>query len=380
MRKPLKVLLVIPDLFSGGAERFVVDLAKHIDKTRFDIEICCFSDAQHTPLEKELKMADIKLFNLGKEKGFDFRIYLKLHSLFSYLSPDVIHTHLYVLKYTFPIAQVNKIAIQIHTIHSQPSREVGKMDRLVHKLVFKNGVIPVSISQRNHEEFNLVYGNIWSPVIYNGVDIVKFKDANYLNEENLTERLSLEGKFVMLCVAYFRGQKNHHLLLSAFRCFHEIHPNSVLLLAGDGPLMDNCQEYSSFLKIDPYVHFLGNRKDISNLMHISDIFILASTCEGLPISILEAMAAGKPVIATNVGGVSELVESGVTGILVPPENEKALVDSIEQLFIKKEQRIMMGLNAQKKVNSFNIKRCVCNYEKLYEQTFENNLLKLKNKC
>jgi glycosyltransferase involved in cell wall biosynthesis len=144
---------------------------------------------------------------------------------------------------------------------------------------------------------------------------------------------------VITMVARFSPVKDHGLLL---RAFTSLHPSTRLRLVGDGPLRQSCERLARELGIYNRVEFLGNRDDVPTILAGSDVFVLASTFEMLPISVLEAMRAGLPIVATDVGGVSEAVVHGETGLLVPAGSATALAEALGQLAADRDLRLFLG--------------------------------------
>lgn len=361
----LTVLHIIPDLGSGGAERMVVDLAKFTDKNQFDVRICALYDKKGYPLEKELEELNINTYYLGKKTGPDIKIMWRLFLLLKRLKPDVIHTHLSVVRYSFLPALIHRIPKMVHTVHNQPEFEVDAIGKRVHKVAYRLGVIPVSISTQIEEKMHLIYGNIKSPLIYNGVDTRRFEGVDAQVSENLRKELDIDNHFVLLHIGRFTEQKNHKMLIIAFKKIYDSYPKAVLLLVGNGELLPQTQQLVNALGLSSRVRFLGLRTDIPELMSISDIFVLSSAWEGLPITVLEALAAGKPVVATAVGGVPELIDQGKTGYLVKSGDVDGLAEGILSIIQNSELQRSFSVNARKKAKLFDIKRIAMEYQNLY---------------
>jgi len=169
---------------------------------------------------------------------------------------------------------------------------------------------------------------------------------------------------VITCVARLVPLKAHTRLLAAFAHLEE--PRAVLLCAGDGPLREPLQQQARELGISGRVRFLGNRDDVPQLLRASDLFVLASDTEGLSCSLLEAMAAGLPAVATRVGGNPELVVDGATGILVPPGEVDALRAALSRLASDAPLRGQMGARAAERAREgFSFDAMTARYEALY---------------
>ncbi|MEM3871982.1 MAG: glycosyltransferase, partial [Nitrososphaeria archaeon] len=148
-------------------------------------------------------------------------------------------------------------------------------------------------------------------------------------------------------------------------------PNVELWLVGDGPLKPQIEIMVKDKNLTEKVKFLGIRSDIPGILACSDIFVLASSYEGFGLSVIEAMASKKPVVATNLPAIQEVVVNGETGILVPPSNSKMLAEAILQLVRDKESREEMGRKGQLRATTlFDISKTVQNYEALYMKLFK----------
>lgn len=361
MRK-LRVLHIIPNFGPGGAERLVVNLMEDIDKERFEVAAVSLYPESGTILEKEIKEKGLKVYYLNKHQGLDLRMILQLYRLFRDYRPDVVHTHRYVLRYTLLPTILCHIPVRVHTVHNIAQKEVDWIGKIVHWIAFHFvGIVPVSISQEVADTVKDIYGqNLYTPVIYNGIPTHRFvhqsKEANIKKENDL----------VLLHIGRFEQQKNHRLLVEVFRYTIKEYPQMQLWLMGDGSLKPDIEEFVKRNGLDKKVLFLGIRNDVPEVLSKSDIFILSSNWEGVPMSILEAMAAGKPVIATKVGGIPELVKDGETGILVSPGDKETLAQAILRLAKDPELRQRMGKEGQRRaIERFDIAQTSREYEALY---------------
>lgn len=223
------------------------------------------------------------------------------------------------------------------------------------------GVVPVSISREVANTIREVYGQkVNMPVIYNGIPTKEFA-ANTGRDKDKTKK-----DLILLHVGRFAPQKNHRLLVEAFALAVKEYPEMQLWLVGDGPLRPEMEGLVKEKGLDGKIFFLGIRDDVSALLGAADIFVFPSDWEGVPLTVLEAMSANKPVIATAVGGVPELIEDGISGILVPPRNPEALANVVLCLAKDPELRQKMGKAGQERaVAMFDISRTAREYEALY---------------
>jgi len=367
MSKRIKVLHVIPNFGAGGAERLVLDLMEEMDHEKFEVAAVSLYPETGTVFEDEIRKKGLRVFYLDKHKGLDLTMIPKLGKVFKHYKPDVVHTHLYVLRYTVLPSLLCRVPVCVHTVHTLAQNEVGWAGRFINKMCFRFGnVVPVSISREVATSVRRVYGaKIRTPVIYNGVKTTLFSSNSGV--EQCKER----GETVIVHVGRFEPPKNHRLLLEAFSVASSKCSKLKLWLVGDGKLRSSVKEMVQNLGLRDRVLFLGTRSDIPKLMACSDIFVLSSKWEGLPLVVIEAMAAGKPVVATAVGGVPELVENGLTGLLVPSDNANALAEALLLLAEDPELRQVMGQKGQKKaIDRFDISRTAREYEALYCKLLE----------
>jgi len=367
MGRKIRVLHVIPNFGTGGAERLVLDLMEETDHEKFEVAAVSLYAETGTVIEDEIHEKGLRVFYLDKHKGLDLTMIPKLEKVFKHYKPDVVHTHLYVLRYTLLPSILCRVPVCVHTIHNIAQKEVEWVGKLIHEVCFRFAhVVPVSISKEVATSVRQVYGaKVWTPVIYNGVKTALFSSYSGLDQTKNREET------IILHVGRFSPQKNHRLLLEAFSIASAECPKLKLWLVGDGELRPSIEEMVQKLGLGDRIRFLGTRSDIPKLMACCDIFVLSSKWEGFGLVIAEAMAAGKPVVATSVDGVPELVENGLTGLLVPPDDANALAEALLLLAKEPELRQVMGQNGQKKaIDCFDISRTAREYEALYCRLLE----------
>ena len=344
----IRVLEVLATLKRAGAERTAITLASGLDRTRFECEVVSLYDAFPEGFEPVLTAANLPVHHLGKHRGFDPRIYPRLTRLMRAFRPAIVHTHSYVLRYAWPASS----APIVHTVHNLAGREVDRFGRFLHRIAIRRGVRSVAISHQIARSFRSVYGVEPDAVIPNGVDLAPAR-TGWRQEHGFSA-----DDVLIVSVARLDPQKNPLLLLDAL----PEDPRCHLLLAGDGVLRDSAQR-----RAGPRVHFLGVRTDIPDILAACDIFALASDYEGLPVAVIEAMAAGLPVVATAVGGIPELVEHEVTGMIVPPRDRQALAGALSSLLHDPGRRRAFGERARERAQQFTAARMIESYAALFEK-------------
>jgi L-malate glycosyltransferase len=194
-----------------------------------------------------------------------------------------------------------------------------------------------------------------------GVDVAKFAESP--PDDQLRRELGFEGMMVVGAVGKLSRVKNHALFLRAAARLASARRNVAFLIVGDGALRKELEDLAGWLGIANRTLFLGERADVPRLLALTDVFVMPSVSEGLPNAVMEAMSAGVPVVATNVGGVSELVEDGVTGRLVPAEGEMELAEAIGALLDDPAAREEMSRAALERVKSvYDVKVSVQRFE------------------
>jgi glycosyltransferase involved in cell wall biosynthesis len=283
-------------------------------------------------------------------------MWTRLARVFREFRPDITHTHSYLLRYAFPVRQ----GTMVHTVHNVAGEEPG---RVVNRLAFRRGVLPVAVSQRVADSFLKTYGFTPAATIPNGIDIPCFHKPEARGEWRRSQGFA-DADVLILSVARLEPQKAPLDLIQAFaRGCAQAH----LLMAGDGSLLEAARMCAGHCGVAGRVRFLGVRSDVPEMLASADIFALASRWEGSPLALMEAMAARLPVVATSVGGVPELVEDGVTGILVPAGDTDALGQALARLAHDPERRRAMGVAAGVRATRFSVDAMVASYSELFER-------------
>ncbi len=368
----IRVLQIIPKLGTGGAERIVLDIAKNLDPRLFEVAIASLYPYSGEPFEKEAAAAGLRVFYLTKKRGVDINIFVHVLNLFNKFRPMVVHNHLYLLYTLLPACKLFRVPVRIHTIHNMADKEVHGIRRFLHACSFRYyGFVPVSISQIVLNSVQSVYHTNNSPVIYNGIDTKLFVPSRERRQIWRSENHISAATPIFVTVARFSRPKNHSLLIEAFYEVAKANPSAILLLVGDGELRTKTEELVGRFGLTERVRFLGERTDIVDILNASDFFVLSSDYEGLPISVLEAMAIGKPIIATAVGGVPELITHDVNGILVSPGNRHGLATAMVALAEAPDRAREMGERGRQIVeNKFDIKQMARQYSILYMKELE----------
>jgi glycosyltransferase involved in cell wall biosynthesis len=365
---------VLPNFAVGGAERMAVHLMLHLDRERFEVGAISLYNPKGTAFERSLAQSNVPVWYLGKRRGPDPRMLPRIASVIRRFQPHVVHTHRYVLRYTFPLGSYRRVPALVHTVHNVAEKELDDplMGLWIHRLAFRHGVVPVAITQAVAASLIKTYGMNGFPTIPHGIPVEEYRNPSISREAwRRKEGFALED-VLFVCVARLRPQKNHELLVESFARGPASDPRSHLLLVGTGDLEPQVKERVEALSLRGRVHFLGVRADISETLNAADVYVQSSDWEGSSLSSMEAMAAGKPVVCTAVGGVPEVVGDGGGGFLVPPRDPGTLAQAMKYLLENPEVRMSMGrASARRAVEHFDLKVMTEAYEELYRATVVN---------
>lgn len=354
----MKIVQVMPEFGLAGAEVMAENLAYGLKAEGHEVLVVSFY-CMHTAITNRLEKNGIKIKYLGKKKGFDVSIILKMRKIIKQFKPDVLHTHRYVLPYVC-LASIGMNVQRVHTVHNIAEKEVPPRQLRIQKVLFRNlGVIPVAITPITQTSIEKYYGLNRNkvPIVYNGIDL-----THCIAKKNT----QIGSQTKILHVGRFAPQKNHEMMVEAFADVVRDYPHCELDLVGDGDLVNSVRQKVTELGIKEKVHFLKLLDNVYEKMSESDIFILPSKYEGMPISLIEAMATGLPIVATAVGGVPDMIENGKSGILVGVSKEeiaKGLVMLIEDTTLR--ENVSQG--AKERAVQFSLENMTKAYIDVYQQ-------------
>jgi glycosyltransferase involved in cell wall biosynthesis len=363
-----RVLHVLANLGAGGAERMAVHIVQGLNRRRFEPAVVAYSGRYGSDLEQQLDQAGVKTWFLGKGPGFDARTYYRLYRVFKEFQPDIVHTHVHVMRYAFPSLVYFKPRLMIHTVNNIAECEIEPRARWLQRLAYRSGVIPVAVAREVATSLKRVYGIGNSLVVWNCIPTDLYASPQTPRDVWRAKHGFSKEDVLFVCVARFAPQKNHDLLLSAFAKGPASNPRAHLVLAGQGVLRAPLQVRVNQLGLTSRVHFLGLRTDIPDVLGAADIFVLSSDYEGNPLSVIEAMAAGLPIASTAAGGVPELLQNGKEGFIVQPGHSEQLSEAMVTLLADSDLRRKMGAAAAARAKGkFDVSAMVRAYEELYEE-------------
>jgi glycosyltransferase involved in cell wall biosynthesis len=372
----INVLHIIEDLNVGGLEELLSIIATGLNRDRYNIYVCCIEEGGQ--IAQELINHGIKVDILGINTYHNPFNILRLAKYIKERKIDIIHTHMYFANTFGRLAAIlAKTPIVISATYSNYF-EYKKRNILMERFLsrFTDVIIAASNSIK---EFNAKQQRISLDkfkVIYDCASTEKF--SKRMNSGVVKGQLGIEPDYsVVGCVARLSLVKGHSYLIRAAAEVLKRYPKVKFLLVGDGPVRKELENLTEELGIEDKVIFAGARRDIPEMLSVMDIFVLPSALrEGCPLSVLEAMAMSKPVIASRLGGIPEEVSDGESGILVPPKDSKSLAEAIIKLLLDKSEARRMG-QVGKKIfkHKFTKEIMLKKLESLYEELIAKKLSK-----
>lgn len=352
----MKILYVVTGLSLGGAEKVVADLADQMILRGHEVKIAYLKGA----ISVKPQSTAVELIYLGLESGKDFlSASYKYRQLVKRYQPDIVHGH---MVHANIFIRLNRIGCNVPklicTAHN--SNEGGKIRMLAYRYTNFLSDFNTNVSQEAVQVF--IEKGAFTPqnaeLIYNGINLDKFFCQTH---QNRSENISL------LSIGRLNEQKDYPNLLNALIEVRKKLPNVHLNIVGEGVLRSEIEELIERLQLTHNVTLLGRRDDVPLLMQQTDFFILPSKYEGFGLVIAEAMACGVFVIATDCGGVKEVM--GETGFLVPPQNSQMLADAIiHAAQLSEGEKLENNQRAVKHVHqNFDLNRIIDQWEGIYAQ-------------
>ncbi len=360
--RPVHVMHLVYRLAGGGMEHNIVKLANAHDRSRVVPSICSCQPADRL---KERLDPSVPLIELSRRHGNDLRLIAQLVRLFRRERPDVLHTHAWgTLCEGFVAARLAGVPVIVHGEHG--TFDARRLNLRIQRCVWGRVDRVLSVSSRLAERLSREVGFPANEitVIRNGVDLARLGGGV---RSILRDSLGVKAHESLIgTVGRLEPVKDHEMLLAALAMLRNSGVAFRAVIVGEGSQATVLRRRAVDLGLEGTVHFTGARSDIENVLAAMDLFVMPSRSEGLSNTIIEAMAAGLPVLSTNVGGADELITNGVTGRLVPPANPELLARAAAHLLENPNERALMGQAARRRaVSEFGLDRMVREYEDLY---------------
>ena len=355
----MRILQVLATLGTGGAEHCAVELTNELIRQGNECDVLTLFDvAQENDLVKQLNPC-AKVSSLGKKQGLDLKCYIRLYKQIKQGCYDVVHAHVgaipYLLLSTIFLRKVKFVA----TIHSEARREAGQLINKWNRFfMFQHGLCtPVTISEESKASFDDYY-NMDAPIVYNGV-------SNYAGN-GIAPLRDNEDQFLFIHPASCQPVKNQELLIKAFNRLVIEYSNSKMIWLGSNASYKTL--FDSLISIKPQqFEYLGVVPNVREYLSQADAMCLSSKMEGMPMTIIEAFSVGCPSLCTPVGGIVNMIENGVNGML----SEDLEVESYYKMLksfceLTTEQRKQMRDMANLSFAKYSIENSVRGYLEIYK--------------
>lgn len=360
--RKLSVKQMVYSLKVGGSEKLALEIVSHLDSDRFQPSVCALDLNGEMAGDLERMKIDYQVLY---RKGFELGIFARLYRLFKKERIDLVHTHHFAqLFYAALPARLSGARI-IHTEHEFFSYMNNAFSRAMIRPLSAWCERMTAVGPEIADYFIQTIGVPKERVVTvpNGVDL----DTCEIDQASVRRDLGLAPSAIVVgTVGRLEPEKDHPTLFEAFRQLLPAVPEVRLLVVGGGSREDALRAYAKQIGIAEKMSFLGVRRDVPRLLAAMDLFVLSSVREGLPISLIEAMAARRPVVASNVGSIKDLVQNGQNGFLVAAGDVGAFAKTMKALVDNPALRRAMGEAGRKRAEeSFSLAAMMQTYETLY---------------
>ncbi len=363
---PLRVVHFIDSLRAGGKERQLVELLKGLVRLKIEVLLVVMDSADF--FKRDAEALGITMREMPRQRRWDPFVFRRLWRLLATYQPDAIHTHDWVTSfYALPLAK----ALGVPLVNGSIRNSFGHggvrwhVERML--LSYSDGVVANSHAGLKSRHFEVSPNRT---VIRNGFDVSRLTQLT--PQRDVRAAWNIDGQQVVGMVAVFKDHKDYATYFAAAQHILSRRNDVVFLAVGDGDNLEACKR--SVPAECTGIRFVGAAKDVESIVNIFDIGVLATHGEGISNSIMEYMALGKPVVASEGGGTCEIVLDGITGFLVPPRDPQALAAKICQLLDNPELGRRMGSAGRQQIKeAFSVERLTADTLRLYESLSRQNL-------
>lgn len=369
--RKIRVLQAIRQGKIGGGESHVLDLVRFMDRSRFEPVVLSFTDG---PMVTLLQSMQVPVFVIGSEKAFDLGVWRKVRDFMKEQRIDIVHVH-GTRANTNVLWAARRLRIPlIYTVHGWSFHDglhplMRKARILSEKFITRKSQVNICVSESNRKTGQQEFGSFRAEVIRNGINPDKFNPEADL--PNIRHQYGIPaGSLVVGYIARMTLQKDPVGMVRGFYEAQQRFPGMVLLMVGEGELKQAAIDTATELGIRDKVYFDNFRQDVPAVLQGIDIYCLPSLWEGFPIGVLEAMAMGKTVVATDVDGTREAVAHGRNGWLIPPKDTAALAGAIVRMAEDETLRNELGDAAIGNIReNYNVNGMVRKIENVYTSLF-----------
>jgi glycosyltransferase involved in cell wall biosynthesis len=364
-RRRTKVLMLVDslDFDPGGAERVIVGLATHLPKDRYEVSLCTTRDYKGELLE-QVRASGIRHLGLDRHTRLDLLAWRPLVEFIRDEQVDILHAHMFGSNFWGTLlGRVCRVPVVI--AHEHAWSYEGKPYRRLLDGYFIGRFASMFLTVANRDAMIE-----WERVPEHKVELMPnpYIPRQSTNGGDLRAELGIEPDAQVIgTIARLRPQKALDVLVEAFSIVANSLPRAALVIAGDGPCRAELEQQAADLGMRERVRFIGAREDLDVVLRGFDVAAMSSRFEGMPLFGLECMAHATPLVATDVGGLSDLFENGRTALLVPSGDPGALARALERLLLEPARGRALARAAQAEIDKYSIESVIAAYEALYQR-------------
>lgn len=380
---PPLIAHVIHHLGTGGMENGLVNLINHMPPERYRHAIICLQG--YTDFRQRIRRDDVEIFDVSQREGHDLGAYYRLYKILRALKPDILHTRNLSALESQVVGALARIKGRVHGEHGRDiydlhgrNRKYQLLRRAIQPLVGHYIAVSRDLAAWLVDTVGVPSRKVAQ--IYNGVDSVKFHPRSGARAAIGAPGFAGDDAIIIGSVGRLARVKDFPTLIRAFQRLREAWPAGGarlrLVIVGDGPVRSECERLINELGLGEQIWLAGDRSDVAELMRAMDLFVLPSLGEGISNTILEAMASGLPVIATEVGGNPELVAPGRTGTLTPPADPEQMAQALLGYVDNPARGVQEGRAARAEIEArFSLDAMVSGYMSVYDRVMQTNTKK-----
>lgn len=365
---PRSILYFTNSTLWGGVEEHICGLLRNVSRDSVRAQLVCdpsLYERFRSAISDDIKIRALRLSSPGDVTGA-----IQLARLLMREHFQIVHSHMFWSSlFASPIARLCGVPIIVETLHGTEAWRKGwkasyLIDRATTRFVSKYVAVSEYDARFLEQKKGVPREKI--AVIHNGVDLERFANATSKRKAIRQVIGSEDSDCILIMVARFHAGKGHRILFEAMRELVQVHPRLRLICLGEGEEEQQLRELRRTFGLERCIQLPGYQQNVAEWIAAADINVLPSFYEGLPLTILEAMASGVPTVASNVGGIPDVIEDGVNGILVPPGDSHRLATAISQLMGNWALRTKMGEAAYKRVSQrFTLEQQVSSTKNMY---------------
>lgn len=369
-----KVFFYTDTPIHGGAERHMLLLAKNLNKEKYQVALVCSTYKQLNQWCREWEEAGLPVHRLNVTHKHDPRHHSQLKKLLAKEQPDLVHVHLWNpggCRYLF--SAINKETTRLIATEHDPFPLSG-LKKTIKKKCLKKTDHTITVSDANKKLCLQLYPEFKHKIstVHNGIDLAAFEKRlrhfSTQHRDKLREQLfcAKPEDFVILSIAELHPRKGLKYLLEAYAEIQSKEPKTRLIIVGEGPERKTLEKIMKKLELTDRVLLIGRQEDIPHILASANLFVLASVKEAFGLVLLEAMAAQVPIVATEVGGIPEIVQNHKNGELVEAQNYHALAQTIREVMSNNALMQKLTYMGHHRVKEFDVSHMVRKTENIYD--------------